>query len=208
VDEATTREIDRRLGGEYEPRCALDFKTPWQLLQATILSAQCTDERVNKVTPELFKRWPDPADLAAADPEDVSEVIRSTGFYNNKTKSLIGAATRVTEEYDGQVPENMKDLLTLPGVARKTANVLLGTAFGRNDGFVVDTHIKRVSQRLGLTHHNDPVKIEQDLMERFPKKRWSELGHQIIWHGRQVCDARKPKCAECLLADLCPSVQA
>jgi endonuclease-3 len=204
-DATRLKSLMKRLDKLHPPRCALNHENPWQLLQATILSAQCTDERVNKVTPELFRRWPEPPDLAAANPEELQEVIRSTGFYNNKTKSLLGAARRVTEEFGGVLPQTMKELLSLPGVARKTANVVLGTAFGKNEGFVVDTHIHRLAKRLGITRHDDPVKIERDLMEIFPQKKWGDLGHQIIWHGRLVCTARKPDCDECTLAPDCPS---
>ena len=204
-DPKRVQKISRRLTRDYQAYCALTHQTPWQLLQSTILSAQCTDKRVNMVTPELFKRWPTPDKLAKCDASELEEVIRSTGFYRNKAKNLIGAGRTVTESFKGEVPKTMEELLTIPGVARKTANVVLGTAFGKNEGFVVDTHIHRISKRLGLTQHDDPVRIERDLMEVFPRARWSDLGHQIIWHGRKVCTARKPQCDECPLLNVCPS---
>jgi endonuclease-3 len=185
--------------------CELAFASPYQLLVATILSAQSTDKRVNLVTPTLFARFPGPAELADADPAEVEDLIRSTGFFRNKTKSIIGMAQRVMAEHGGEVPADMDALLALPGVARKTANVVLGTAFGIASGVVVDTHIKRVAARLGLTSHADPVKIERDLMAAVPRDRWIDLGHQLIWHGRRVCHARKPDCESCSLAPLCPS---
>ena len=172
---------------------------------ATILSAQCTDKRVNMVTPALFKRYPTPAALAAANPEELEEVIKSMGFFRNKTKSLLGMAAAVDEQYGGRVPDDMDSLVTLPGVGRKTANVVLGNAYDKNEGVVVDTHVSRVTQRLGLTKHTDPVKIEQDLIGLFPRDRWTMLSHLLIEHGRQICDARRPKCEVCFLNDLCPS---
>jgi endonuclease-3 len=199
-------EIRRRLQKAYpDAHCALDFSNPYELTVATILSAQCTDKRVNMVTPELFRRYPTPAALAAADPADVEEIIKSTGFFRAKTKSLIGMATAVDEKHDGAIPAKMDELVKLPGVGRKTANVVLGNAFDVNVGVVVDTHVTRVSQRLGLTKQTDPVKIEQDLMKLFPQAGWTMLSHLFIEHGRQVCDARKPKCEVCPLSDLCPS---
>jgi endonuclease-3 len=201
---ATT--ILQRLLAEYpDAHCALDFTNPYELLAATILSAQCTDKRVNMVTPALFKAYPTPAALAAAKPEDVEEIIKSTGFFRSKAKSLVGMATGVTERHAGNIPQEMDALVELPGVGRKTANVILGNAFGRNDGVVVDTHVTRVSNRLGLTKESDPVKIEQDLMQLFPQERWTILSHLFIEHGRQVCDARSPRCGACILADICPS---
>jgi endonuclease-3 len=185
--------------------CELDWKTPFQLLVATILSAQCTDKRVNMVTPVLFKRFPDAAAMAEADPRELETIIKSTGFYRNKAKNILGAARVLMEDFDGKVPRTMDELLTLPGVARKTANVVLGTAFGLNEGFVVDTHIGRLSQRLGLTRETDPVKIERALMDKLPREKWTQLGHQLIWHGRRVCAARKPDCAACSLQPHCPS---
>jgi endonuclease III len=199
-------EIYRRLTRAYpDAHCALDFSNPFQLTVATILSAQCTDKRVNMVTPELFRRYPAPADLAAADPADVENIIKSTGFFRAKTKSLIGMATGVTERHGGQIPADMESLVALPGVGRKTANVVLGNAFATNEGIVVDTHVTRVSQRLGLTRQTDPVKIEQDLVKLFPRKDWTLLSHLFIEHGRQICVARKPKCESCPLSDICPS---
>jgi endonuclease-3 len=185
--------------------CALNHENAWQLLAATILSAQCTDERVNKVTPELFRRFPTVGDMANAQVEEVVELIRSTGFFNNKAKSLMGAAKRIVGEFQGEVPRNMEDLLTVPGAARKTANVVLGTAFGIASGVVVDTHVQRISQRLDLTKNEEPVKIEQDLMKTIGQDRWISFSHQIIHFGRQICVARKPKCGVCPLDPLCYS---
>ncbi len=199
-------EIYRRLSRAYpDAHCALDFNNPFQLTVATILSAQCTDKRVNMVTPELFRRYPSARDLAAADPADVENIIKSTGFFRAKTKSLIGMATAVDEKHGGTVPANMDALVALPGVGRKTANVVLGNAFAANVGVVVDTHVTRVSQRLALTRQTDPVKIEQDLMRLFPRQNWTMLSHLFIEHGRQICVARKPKCEICPLSDICPS---
>ena len=199
-------EIRRRLEKAYpDAHCALDFSNAYELTVATILSAQCTDKRVNMVTPELFRRYPTPAALAAADPAEVEEIIKSTGFFRAKTKSLIGMATAVDERHGGAIPATMDDLVKLPGVGRKTANVVLGNAFDTNVGVVVDTHVTRVSQRLALTKQTDPVKIEQDLMKLFPQAGWTMLSHLFIEHGRQICDARKPKCEVCPLSDLCPS---
>src|SRR5215216_3240432 len=180
-----------------DAHCALDFKTPFQLLVATILSAQCTDKRVNMVTPTLFKRYRTPAALAAANPEELEEIIKSTGFFRSKTKSLVGMSTAVAEQHSGRVPDSLEDLVKLPGVGRKTANVVLGNAYGKNEGVVVDTHVGRVSQRLGLTKQTDPVKIEQDLMPLFPRDRWTMLAHLLMEHGRQICEARRPKCEIC-----------
>jgi endonuclease-3 len=185
--------------------CALDHRSPFELLVATILSAQCTDERVNQVTPALFARYPTPAAMAKADPADLEDLIRSTGFFRNKARSLLGAAQRLTAAYGGEVPRTMDDLLTLPGVARKTANVVLGTAFGLATGVVVDTHVSRLAGRLGLSAQKDPPKIERDLMALLPEDRWIAFSHQLIWHGRKVCQARTPRCGECTLAPLCPS---
>ncbi len=199
-------EIFERLHRAYpDARCALNFESPYQLLVATILSAQCTDKRVNMVTPELFRRYATPGALAAAKPEDLEEIIKSTGFFRNKSRSLIGMATGVAEKYGGVVPSKMEQLVELPGVGRKTANVILGNAFDRNEGVVVDTHVTRLSQRLALTKHSDPVKIEQDLMKLFPMEQWTLLAHLFIEHGRQICIARAPKCDQCVLSDLCPS---
>lgn len=185
--------------------CALTHKNPWQLLAATILSAQCTDERVNKVTPELFKKYPTVEAMANASQDEVAADIRSTGFFNNKARSLIGAAKTILANYKGQVPRNMEELLTVPGAARKTANVVLGTAYGIPVGVVVDTHVQRISQRLDLTKNNEPVKIEQDLMKAVPQDRWILFAHQIIHFGRQICIARKPRCASCPLDPVCYS---
>jgi len=183
--------------------CALHHENPWQLLVATILSAQCTDKRVNEVTPGLFAKYPTPRDFAAVRPEVLAGDIRSTGFFNNKSKSIVGAAKKVVGDFGGQVPRTMEEMLTIPGAARKTANVVLGTAYGIAAGVVVDTHVQRVTQRLDLTRQNDPVKIEQDLVRVIPQDRWILFSHQIILHGRALCQARKPRCAECLLDSLC-----
>jgi endonuclease-3 len=197
--------LDRLLKEYPDAHCALDFTNAYQLLAATILSAQCTDKRVNMVTPLLFERYPNPAALAAAKQEDVEEIIKSTGFFRNKAKSLIGMATALVERHGGEVPAEMDALVKLPGVGRKTANVILGNAFGRNDGIVVDTHVTRLSNRLALTSGTDAVKIEQALIPLFPQQHWTMLSHLLIEHGRQVCDARSPRCGDCILADVCPS---
>jgi endonuclease III len=194
-----------RLLATYPVHCALDFRNAYELLVATILSAQCTDKRVNMVTPTLFARYPDAHALSAAKQEDVEEIIKSTGFFRNKAKSLIGMATALVERHGGEVPADMDALVQLPGVGRKTANVILGNAFGRNDGVVVDTHVTRLSNRLGLTRQNDAVRIEHELMPLFPQQHWTMLSHLLIEHGRQVCDARVPRCNGCILADVCPS---
>lgn len=188
-----------------DAECALHHRNAFELLVATILSAQCTDERVNKVTPALFARFPTPEAMAGADREELETLIRSTGFYHNKAKNIQGAAQRIVGAYGGVVPQTMDELLTLPGVARKTANVVLGVVFKIADGVVVDTHVKRLSNRLGLTTQSDPEKIERDLQAITPKAEWINLSHLLIFHGRQVCDARKPACAACTLNDLCPS---
>ncbi|MCB9851078.1 MAG: endonuclease III [Phycisphaerales bacterium] len=203
-------DIMRQLHKDYpKADCALTHKSAFELLIATILSAQSTDETVNKVTPVLFKRYATPKKLAAAKQEDVEEVVRSTGFFRNKAKNIIGAARKMVEAYDGEVPDDMDRLLTLPGVARKTANVVLGTWFGKNVGVVVDTHVGRLAERMALTwtsrDSKDAVRIEQDLMQVIPQADWTYLSHALIWHGRKVCVARKPRCAECSLAELCPS---
>ncbi|MEA5509472.1 endonuclease III [Crocosphaera sp. UHCC 0190] len=187
--------------------CSLTYETPIQLLVATILSAQCTDERVNKVTPELFARFPDAPSLASADREELETLIRSTGFYRNKAKNIQGACQKIVDEFGGNVPKQMEQLLSLSGVARKTANVVLAHGFGINEGVTVDTHVKRLSQRLGLTEATDPIKIERDLMPLFPQADWENFSIRIIYHGRAICKARKPICADCDLAHLCPSVQ-
>ncbi len=183
--------------------CALHHRNPWELLVATILSAQCTDKRVNEVTPGLFKKYRTPRDFAAVKPEVLAQDIRSTGFFNNKSKSIVGAAQKVVRDFGGKVPQTMEEMLSIPGAARKTANVVLGTAYGIAVGVVVDTHVQRVSRRLDLTKHAEPVKIEQDLMKIIPQDRWILFSHQIIHHGRALCQARKPRCAECVLDPLC-----
>ncbi len=186
-------------------RCELNFNNALELLVATILSAQCTDERVNMVTPALFARFPSAQALAEADLQELEELVRSTGFYHNKAKNIQNAARRLVEVYAGEVPADMEQLLTLPGVARKTANVVLGNVFGIADGVVVDTHVKRLSARLDLTSESTPEKIERDLMALAPKSEWIDLSHLLIFHGRRVCNARKPNCAVCTVAHLCPS---
>ena len=199
-------EYHRRLRAVYpDAHCALHHRDPYELLVATILSAQCTDVRVNLVTPALFARYPDAAALARADRGDVETLIQSTGFFRNKAKSLEGMARALVERHGARVPRTMDELTALPGVGRKTANVILGNAFGVNDGIVVDTHVARLSKRMGLTRETDPVKIERALMPLFPTAEWTMLSHLLIAHGRRVCDAKKPKCGECVLNDLCPS---
>ncbi len=183
--------------------CALTHSSPWELLVATILSAQCTDVRVNMVTPGLFAKYPTPHDFAAVRQEALAADIRSTGFFNNKAKSIIGAAKKIIGEFKGEVPRTIEELLTVPGAARKTANVVLGTAYGIASGIVVDTHVQRLSNRLDLTKESDPVKIERDLVKIIPRERWILFSHQLIHHGRAVCVARKPKCAECRLSTIC-----
>jgi endonuclease-3 len=200
------REVFSRLVRAHpDAHCELDHETPLQLLEATILSAQCTDKRVNMVTPLLFRTFPTAQSIADAPPEKVEEIIKSTGFFRNKTKSLIGLGKALVERHEGQVPDSMAALVKLPGVGRKTANVVLGNAFGKNEGVVVDTHVARVSYRLGLTRERDPVKIEQDLMRLFPREDWALLSHLLIFHGRRICEARRPKCEICVLNDICPS---
>ncbi len=185
--------------------CELHHENAFQLLVATILSAQCTDARVNKVTPGLFAKYPSPKHFAHADSAELEQDIRSTGFFRNKAKSIIGASRRIEEEFGGRVPRTMDEILTLPGVARKTANVVLGTAYGIASGVVVDTHVQRLARRLDLTKQDDPKKIEQDLMKALPQERWILFSHQLIWHGRRVCQARRPKCADCVLEKVCAS---
>ncbi len=203
---ARVLEIVRRLRAEYPgATCSLEHADPYQLLVATILSAQCTDERVNMVTPGLFRRYPAPEDLADARVEELEEMIRSTGFFRNKSKSLLGMANAVVERHGGRVPDSMEELTALPGVGRKTANVVLGNAFHKNVGVVVDTHVRRLARRLGLTASDDPEQIERDLMEVVPREDWTDISHLLIYHGRAVCRAQKPRCASCVLADLCPS---
>lgn len=197
-------EILLRLDRLYpEATCALTHKTAWELLVATILSAQSTDVNVNRVTPELFRKYPTVEDFAALEPEQLQPDIRSTGFFRNKAKSVVGAARKIVADFGGHVPTNMKDLLTLPGVARKTANVVLGTWFKIADGVVVDTHVHRISRRLELTKNSDPQKIEQDLMRVIPREKWILFAHQVIWHGRKLCFARRPKCVDCALENIC-----
>jgi endonuclease-3 len=186
-------------------KCALDHRSPWELLVATILSAQCTDVRVNMVTPELFKRFPTPAAMAKASLPELEEIIRTTGFYHNKAKSIQGAARKIVADFGGKVPETLAELITIPGAARKTANVVLGVSFKKAEGVVVDTHVFRISHRLGLAKGDTPQKVEQELMKVIPQKRWIDFSHQIIHHGRQVCIARKPKCDQCNLEQLCHS---
>ena len=194
------------LAEEYpDAHCALEHWNAYQLGVATILSAQTTDERVNMVTPELFETYPTPRELAGAVQEDVEEIIRSTGFFRNKARNIIGFAQGVTEEHGGEVPRTMAELNALPGVGRKTANVILGNAFGIDEGVVVDTHVKRLSTLLGFTKEKTPEKIEQALMGLFPSERWTFLAHLLIFHGRQICKARKPRCEACAVSHLCPS---
>jgi endonuclease III len=199
-------EILERLKQLYpEAPCTLDYETPVQLMVATILSAQCTDERVNMVTPALFRRFPDAAALAGADVSELETLVRSTGFYRNKAKNIQAACQMIMEKYDGEVPRSMEELTSLPGVARKTANVVSAHAFGVNLGVTVDTHVKRLSYRLGLTKNTEPVKIEQDLIKLIPQPDWENWSIRLIYHGRAVCNARSPQCDRCALADLCPS---
>lgn len=204
---ARARCILKRLQQRYpKTGSALDWEDPWELLVATVLAAQCTDARVNMVTPGFFKRWPGPAELAQAEQGDVEEVIRSTGFFRNKAKNLLATAQKVTKEYGGELPRSMEELTTLPGVARKTANIVLSNAFGINEGLAVDTHVKRLSFRMGLTKSQDPKRIEQDLMPLFDQQDWGEVNHLLVYFGRDVCMARSPQCGECELADICPKL--
>jgi endonuclease-3 len=197
--------IFSRLRAKYpKTASALNWADAWELMVATILAAQCTDVRVNMVTPELFKRWPGPKEMAQADLAELEAVIRSTGFYHNKAKNLMASGQKVITQFHGTVPKTMAELTSLPGVARKTANIVLSNAYGLNEGLAVDTHVKRLSYRLGLTDSEDPVKIEQDLMPLFPREEWGEVNHLLVNHGRETCLARKPKCQACLLADICP----
>jgi endonuclease-3 len=213
-DAGLTSQVTRERVAAIEARLAqkwpdavveLDHKNAYQLLVATILAAQSTDKLINTVTPALFARYPTPAALAQADRTELEAMIFSTGFYRMKAKHLIGMAQRIVEKYGGKVPDTMAGLVDLPGVARKTANVVLGSALGKNEGIVVDTHVSRVAARLGLTAHTDPVKIEQDLMRLVPRDQWSIFAHRLIWHGRRVCHAKQPDCEHCILAPLCPS---
>ena len=197
-------EILNRLDQLYpDVTCALTHQNAWELLVATILSAQSTDVRVNMVTPELFKKYPTVQDFAKLEPQQLEPDIRSTGFFRNKSKSVVGAARKIVSDFDGIVPDTMEELLTLPGVARKTANVVLGTWFKKADGVVVDTHVHRISRRLELTKNDDPKNIEQDLMKVIPQEKWTLFSHQVIWHGRNLCFARSPKCADCPLESVC-----
>jgi len=197
-------EILKRLDQTYpDVTCALTHNNPWELLVATILSAQSTDVRVNMVTPELFKKYPTVQAFARLEPEQLEPDVRSTGFFRNKSRSVVGAAKKIVKEFGGNVPHTMDELLTLPGVARKTANVVLGTWFRKAEGVVVDTHVHRISRRLELTKNNDPKKIEEDLMRVIPREKWILFSHQVIWHGRKLCFARSPKCAECPLENIC-----
>ncbi|MGH7522920.1 MAG: endonuclease III [Gemmatimonadales bacterium] len=201
-----TAEILARLKRIYpDAHCELDFGDPYQLTVATVLSAQCTDARVNLVTPALFKRWPDAPALARARPADLEAAIRSTGFFRNKTKNLIGMAQAVTAEHGGRIPASMTELRGLPGVGRKTANVILGNAFGQSEGIAVDTHVLRLSRLLRLTRHADPIKVELDLMRLVPRRDWALASHLLIWHGRRICIANRPRCGDCVLNDICPS---
>jgi endonuclease-3 len=188
-----------------DARCALNHRSPWELLVATILSAQCTDVRVNMVTPELFRIYPSPQALTSATLDQIEEIIRTTGFFHNKAKSIQGAARKIVDDFGGQVPQTLAELITVPGAARKTANVVLGVCFGKAEGVVVDTHVFRIAHRLGLAQADTPQKVEQELMAILPQSRWISFSHQIIEHGRQVCDARKPKCDRCNLEQLCHS---
>jgi endonuclease-3 len=206
TDPARVRAILKGLNQDYpDATCALTHENPFQLLIATILSAQCTDAVVNIVTKTLFAKYPTPKDLAYANPAEIEQEIRPTGFFRNKTKSIIGASKKLIEEFGGEVPRTMEQLLTIPGAARKTANVVLGCAFGIASGIVVDTHVQRISNRLDLTRNQDPKKIERDLMQIIPQDRWILFSHQLIWHGRRVCQARKPKCPDCNLERICYS---
>lgn len=200
------KDIINRLKKKYpHPQIALRFETPLELLVATILSAQCTDKRVNIVTEALFKKYKTAKNYALADADTFSQEIKTTGFYRNKAKNILASAKKIVAEFNGRVPETMKDLLTLPGVARKTANVVLYNAFGKSEGIAVDTHVIRVSGRLALTKHKDPVKIEQDLMKQVPKPDWGDFTLRVVLHGRQTCLARNPRCPDCVLAEVCPA---
>ena len=189
-----------------DAECALHFQSPLELLIATLLSAQCTDERVNMVTAELFRNYPTAADYAAAPPEDLKRAVQSTGFFNNKAKSIQGCCRALAEEYGGEVPRELDSLVALPGIGRKTANVVLGTAYGIASGIVVDTHVTRVTRRLGMTRHKDAEKIEADLTAQLPRREWIDFSHRVIHHGRRVCTARKPACDGCPLSDICPRI--
>ena len=204
LDPTRIKELLQRLDANYpNVKCALHHKNAFELVVATILSAQCTDVRVNIVTPDLFAKYPTPEAMAAVEPEDIEPIIRTTGFFRNKAKSIVGAARKLVADFGGKVPEEMDQLLSLPGVARKTANVVLGSWFGKAEGVVVDTHVHRISRRLELTKENDPKGIERDLMQIIPRNHWINFSHQIIWHGRKICIARKPKCVDCPLENIC-----
>ena len=204
--DARAAEIYELLVAEHpDARCALVHSSPFELAVATILSAQCTDARVNKVTPELFRRYPGPAEMAAARPEELEEAIRSTGFFRNKARSLLQMSAALVADHGGEVPRTMDELTALPGIGRKTANVILGNAFGIDLGVVVDTHVKRLSRRMRLTSASTPVRIERDLMEIYPRRHWTMLAHLLIWHGRRHCKARTPLCHQCPVSHLCPS---
>ena len=201
------RKIARKLAQHYgDAECALIHENPFQLLTATILSAQCTDARVNAVTPTLFKKFPTAEKLASSSQSEVEEIIRSLGFFRAKATSIRGMAKKLVDEFGGELPRTLEELITLPGVGRKTANVLLGTAFDIASGVVVDTHVRRITNLLGLTKHSDPVKIEQDLMQLLPEKEWVNFSHRLIHHGRRICIARRPKCPDCPLLSLCPRI--
>ena len=203
--QATARNVLAALQKRYpHPRTRLDAQNAWELLVATVLAAQCTDARVNTVTPELFRRWPTPAALAEAPLEELESVIRPTGFFHSKAKNLLGAARRVRDVFAGQIPKSIEALVPIPGVARKTANVVLFGAFGINEGLAVDTHVKRIAYRLGLTDETDPIPIERDLMKLFPREEWGDVNHRMVWFGREVCDARKPLCDTCEMLSFCP----
>ncbi len=205
---ASPREVLARLKAAIpEPRCELDHRTPWELLIATILSAQSTDRTVNAVTPVLFERWPTPEALAAAPPAEVERVVHRTGFFRSKTKAIQAASAKIARDFGGEVPRTMEEMLALPGVARKTANVVLGTAYGIAEGIIVDTHAMRVAQRLGLTAQRDPARIEDDLRAAFPRREWIALGHRLVLHGRYVCLARAPRCERCPLNEICSSAE-
>jgi endonuclease-3 len=200
--------IIRALRREYpQSRTALRFETPLQILVSTILSAQCTDERVNKITPGLFQKYPAAADFARADRAELEAEIRPTGFFRNKAKSIIGATKKIVTDFGGRVPDRMEDLISLPGVARKTANIVLSSAFGKAEGIAVDVHVKRLSGRLGLSQEHDPEKIEKDLLRLVPRKDWLDFNYMLVNHGRKICQARKPHCLKCILKDLCPSAR-
>ncbi len=209
--QAATKRLAQQITGVLQdkypaPECALHHESPWQLLVATILSAQCTDKRVNIVTPALFKKFATVRDFAAAEQADLEEAVHSTGFYRNKAKNIIACARALLDKHKGKIPQTLKELTELPGVGRKTASVILGTAFGKAEGIVVDTHVIRLSQRMGLSENTDAVKIEQDLMQIIDRKHWIDFSHLLILHGRERCPARKPDCANCELKHLCPRI--